>query len=162
LNERQATTMQTNDTRTAGGFTLIEAMIVLAILAILAALAWPTYTGSLVRIRRVEGQVALIEAMQKQELYRARRNTYLAYSAEEAAPPDAELRWWSGRDPAASAYEIDARACEGEDIADCVELRAQPGTARVDRRFRDPGCGVLTLDSRGRQGASGAAPRCWP
>jgi type IV pilus assembly protein PilE len=148
------------------GFTLVEVLIVLAILAILGALAYPNYAGSILRTRRVEGQAALIDAMGRQEQYRARHHTYVAFSREEEAPPETGIRTWSGRSAAASAYEIEGRACAGEAIADCIELRAHPGTDRVDARFRDPACGTLTLDSRGRQGASaeaaGAATPCWP
>jgi type IV pilus assembly protein PilE len=144
------------------GFTLIEVLAVLAIMAVLAAVAYPNYARSLVRMRRVEGEGALIEAMQNEELYRSRHNSYRAFSAEDPPDSDTGLRWWSGQAPASSAYEIDGRACAGAAIADCVELRARPGTARVNARVRDPDCGSLTLDSRGRQGATGSDPRCWP
>lgn len=141
------------------GFSLIEVLIVLAILGILGSLVWPTYAGYIVRTRRTEGQVALIDAMQKQERYYADHHTYVTFSADD--PDTAGFAWWSGATAAASAYELDARACPGRDLADCVEIRARPGTARVDTRFRDPDCGALTLDSIGRQGAQGTL-RCWP
>jgi type IV pilus assembly protein PilE len=144
------------------GFTLIEMLIVMAVLVILAALAYPNYRDSIVRTRRVEGETALIDTMQKEELFRARHHRYAAFSREEAPPPDAGIRPWSGQSAAASAYEIDGVACAGESIADCIQLRARPGTDRVDTRFRDPLCGALTLDSHGRQGAEGDELRCWP
>ena len=150
--------------RRAEAFTLLEMLIVLAILSILGALAYPNYAGYLVRTKRTEGQFALIEAMQAQERYRMRHNGYLAFAAD-AMPDedDAEVRWWSGATAATSHYELDAYACPGMDIADCVEVRARPGTARVDGRFRDPDCGALTLDSRGRQGSQAVnGARCWP
>jgi type IV pilus assembly protein PilE len=143
-----------------GGFTLVELMVVVAIVGILGTLAYPTYAGYIVRTRRTEGQVALIEAMQRQERYRVQHNTYVGFSADE--PGTDGFTWWSGANAAASAYELDARACPERDIAECVEVRARPGTARVDARFRDPDCGVLTLDSTGRQGAQSAGVRCWP
>lgn len=150
--------------RAIAGFTLLEVLIVLAIVAILVSIAYPTYAGYIVRTRRTEGQVALIEAMQKQERHRAQHNRYIAFSADADAP-EAGFSWWSGRDAASSAYELDARSCPEQDIADCVEIRARPGTDRVDARFRDPECGALTLDSLGRQGAQGVRAdglRCWP
>lgn len=143
-----------------GGFTLVELMIVVAIVGILGALAYPTYAGYVVRTRRVEGEVALIEAMQKEERYHVQNNTYVAFSAE--APGTDGFTWWSGSKASASAYELDAHACPERDIAECVEIRARPGTTRVDARFRDPDCGALTLDSTGRQGAQGTRTRCWP
>lgn len=152
------------------GFTLVEMLIVLAILAILGALAWPSYAGYMVRTRRTEGQVALIEAMQRQERYFARHNTYIAFSASSDDPQAAEFPWWSGNTAALSAYELDGDACPGRTLADCIEIHARPGTTRVDGRFRDPDCDVLTLDSLGNQGAQGPQAgqgggptgRCWP
>jgi len=144
----------------AAGFTLVELMIVVAIVGILGAFAYPTYAGYIVRTRRTEGQAALIEAMQQQERYRLRHTTYVAYSAE--APGTEGFPLWSGMNAAASAYELDAHACPGVGLADCVEVRARPGTARVDARFRDPDCGALTLDSNGRQGSESTGVRCWP
>lgn len=143
------------------GFTLIEVLVVLAIVALLASVAYPNYAASLVRMRRLEGETALIDAMQKQEQYRAQHNAYAAFSAD-SVPPGLGVHWWSGSAPAASAYELDGRACPGGTIADCIELRARPGTALVNARAADPDCGVLTLDSRGLQAASGRAARCWP
>ena len=142
------------------GFTLIKMLVVLLILCIVAVLAYPSYAGNITRTRRTEGKVALIEAMQQQERYHLQHNSYVEFSSSADAGA-LGLRWWSGASAAASAYEIDAHACAGQDIADCVEVRARPGTDKVDRRFRDPECGALTLDSLGMHGSQGKG-RCWP
>jgi len=145
-----------------GGFTLVEVLIAVAILSILTAIAWPGYARHAVKARRTEAQLALVDAMQRQEQYRAQHHSYLAFSASASDPAARDFRWHLGPQPESSAYEIDGLACEGQDIRHCIVLRAQPGTGRVDSRFRDPDCGVLTFDSTGAQGASGSAPRCWP
>jgi type IV pilus assembly protein PilE len=143
------------------GFTLIEMLVVLAILAILAAVAYPNYAGHVVRTKRTEGQIALIEAMQQQERYHLQYNTYAEFSSSSEGAATPGFRWWSGASAAVSMYELDAHACPGRDIADCVEVRASPGTARVDGRFHDAECGALTLDSLGVQGSERSG-RCWP
>ena len=144
------------------GFTLIELLVVVAILSILSAIAWPGYARHIVKARRTEAQLALADAMQRQEQYRAQHHGYIAFSASASDPASRDFRWHLGERPEDSAYEIDGYACEGQDIRRCIVLRARPGTGSVDTRFRDPDCGVLTYDSTGAQGASGTAPRCWP
>ncbi|MCD2519208.1 type IV pilin protein [Massilia sp. G4R7] len=144
------------------GFTLVEVLIVVAILSILTAIAWPGYARHAVKARRTEAQLALVDAMQRQEQYRAQHHSYVAFSASDSEPAGRDFRWHLGAQPESSAYEIDGYACDGQDIRHCIVLRARPGTGRVDTRFRDPDCGVLTFDSTGAQDASGAAPRCWP
>jgi type IV pilus assembly protein PilE len=149
--------------RNERGFTLLEVMVVLVILMILTTLAYPSYARYLAKARRIEGQVALLDALQQQERYFMRNNTYVAFSAASTDPGARQFRAWSGASAATSAYEIEGLACPNQAIADCIEVRATPGTGNVDGRFSDPDCGVLTLDSVGRRGASGTAgAACWP
>jgi type IV pilus assembly protein PilE len=121
------------------GFTLVEVMIVLAIVMILTTLAYPGYAE-----------------------YFMRNNGYLAFSAASTEPAERQFRAWSGASAARSAYEMEGRACPGQAITDCIEVRATPGTQQVDSGFKDPACGVLTLDSVGRRSASGTSANCWP
>jgi type IV pilus assembly protein PilE len=143
------------------GFTLIEVMVALVVVAVLAALAYPTYAGYVRKSRRIEGQVALVEAMQQEERYYAQHNAYQPFSAT-ADPASGAPRWWSGSTAATSAYEVDGYACPGHAIDECVELRARPGTARVDASFHDPECETLTLDNSGEQKSTGTVAKCWP
>lgn len=148
------------------GFTLIELLIVLVIAAILAAIVYPSYAAHVVRSRRLEGKVALFEAMQQQENLYGRSYRYAAFSAESAAAAASGgndgFKWWSGASAALSAYELRAQPCAGTDLAQCVEVLAMPGTARVDSHFRDPECGILSLNSTGERRAQTADPACWP
>lgn len=144
------------------GLTLIELLIVMAIVGVLAALAYPSYAGYVLKSRRAEGQAALLEAMAHQERYYTDNNRYLPFSADTDTPGNVRFRWWSGQTARDSAYEISARACPGHGLERCIELRAAPGTAHVDGRFRDAECDTLILDSVGRRRATGSGSRCWP
>lgn len=146
----------------AAGYTLVEIMIVLAIVGILASIAYPGYASYLARSRRIEGQLALMEIIQQQERFYTLHNTYVAFSAASTDPDAQRFRWWSGSDAAGSAYELRADACAGQDINECVEVKALPGTDRVDAKFRDAECGTLSLNSIGQRGPSGTPVRCWP
>ncbi|MRI32301.1 prepilin-type cleavage/methylation domain-containing protein [Endozoicomonas sp. OPT23] len=51
------------------GFTLVELMVVMAIIGILAAIAMPSYEQYLREGRRAEGQAALLDIASRQEQY---------------------------------------------------------------------------------------------
>ena len=57
--------------RASRGFTLIELMIVVAVISILGAIAYPSYQESVRKGRRAEGRAALQELMQQQERFQA-------------------------------------------------------------------------------------------
>jgi type IV pilus assembly protein PilE len=58
------------------GFTLIELMVAVAIVGILAAVAYPSYTSFIQRSRRADAAALLTVVVQAQERYRSNRNTY--------------------------------------------------------------------------------------
>lgn len=146
----------------ARGFTLLEVLLVLAIVSVLTAIALPAYSSYITQARRVEGQVALLLLMQQQERYFSQNNSYIAFSADATEPAARRFQWWSGGTAETSAYELLGQPCEGQSITACVELRATPGTLKVDRHFRDGACGMLSLGSDGVQKASGTGAHCWP
>ncbi|MES2714771.1 MAG: type IV pilin protein [Pseudomonadota bacterium] len=64
------------------GFTLVELMIALAVMAILAALAWPALQEAVQKSRRADGMSALANIMQAQERWRANNPVYQATLAD--------------------------------------------------------------------------------
>lgn len=144
------------------GFTLVELMVAMVIMMILTLLVYPSYQGYVIKARRLEGQVALLTAMQQQERYFTQHNRYKEFKAGSGDPEADGFKWWSGGSARASAYELSAQACDGMPLQACIEVRATPGTGRVDPNFRDPECATLTLTSTGAHGAAGPGQRCWP
>lgn len=126
------------------GFTLIELMIVVVIVAILAAVAYPSYQDSVIKTKRAEGRAALMQAMQQQERYYTQNNTYVEF--DKSTP--AGFKTSSG-DGANGSYEISGKACGEDDIKNCIVLAAKPVSPFVDAK-----CGDLTLQSTGIKDAS--------
>lgn len=68
--------MATDAMRRARGFTLVELLVVVTIIAILAAIAVPAYGRYAYRARRVEGKELLLRIANAQERYYATFNRY--------------------------------------------------------------------------------------
>lgn len=71
------------------GFTLIELMVIVAVVGVLAAVAIPTYQSYLHRSRTAEGYSFLAEIRQRQESYRAEFGQYCSVSAAPGSAVDA-------------------------------------------------------------------------
>jgi len=58
------------------GFTLIELMIVVAVIGILAGIAYPSYQDYIIRAKRGDAKAAILTVQLAQEKYRANNTTY--------------------------------------------------------------------------------------
>lgn len=151
------------------GFTLIELMIVVAVIGILAAIAYPAYTDSVMKGKRAQARTALLELMQQQERYMTQHNTYLDFSTSPTGtasgltapfPAEFSLKNYAGEYLGSATYWLAAASCSGE-IRDCVILTATPIQA-------DAAVGTLSLSSTGRKTCQHIATtdikfkQCWP
>ena len=147
---------RTRRLRSAGaGFTLIELMITVAIVALLAAIAIPSYQDSVWKGKRAEAKAAIFKALQAEERYYTQANTYVPYSNSGNVPSGA-FPLFSADNPANSRYTIAAAAC-GTGIGQCVNV-----TATVLGGGADPKCGTtLSMDSVGNKTSGISNALCW-
>jgi len=120
----------------AKGFTLLEVMVVAAIIAILAAVALPQYRNSVVKGTRSDGIQMLTSIMSSQERYFSNEISYTSDLTDLGYSSSSEVASTEGN------YKITATACAGATIAQCVLLTATPQGGQASD-------GKLTLNSRG-------------
>jgi len=124
--------------KTQSGFTLVELMITVAIIAILASVALPSYQDSVRQTRRAAAQADLMElASYMERIYTAQGS----YASISGALPDLGTEM----------YNIDFSVGPTQST---YTLRAQP----IDTQLNDT-CGTLTLAHTAQEGADTA--NCW-
>lgn len=138
------------------GFTLIEVMIVTVLVAILVALAAPSYLEHIRRGQRAAARTALLEAAQYMQKIYAANDRYdqlvgVAPPNNVVTLPEALRSIPAG---AAPAYTLTITAVDRTTYA----LKATPAGSMAS----DP-CGALTLDHTDLRGAAGprSAAFCW-
>lgn len=154
------------------GFSLIELMIVVAVIGILASIAYPAYTDSVLKGKRAQARTALMELLQQQERYMTQNNCYMAFTTNAsltataqascgATPASVPFKVYAGESATQASYRLSAAAC-GANFAlnECVLLTASPLKS-------DPKVGDLSISTNGVKSCSGTFKTsnfamCWP
>lgn len=132
------------------GFTLIELMIAVVIVAILAAIALPAYTDHIRKARRADAQSLLSDIVAKQQQFLLDRRAY-AVSITDAAAAGGLSITIPGNISAYYSISVET----SNDPPPSFKLTATPLGDQAKER-----CGTLTVDSAGAKTASGAG-QCW-
>ena len=129
------------------GFSLLELMIVVAIIAILAAIANTSYRDYVIKSRRAAAATCLLERAHFMERFYTTKLTY-AGAPNPPAQCGPELNGF---------YTI---AFSGTPAAKTFVLTATPSAKQDDSK-----CGTLSLNAQGARAASGTASStpavCW-
>lgn len=139
------------------GFTLIELLVTVAIVAILAAIAYPSYSAQIMKSRRADGREMLLRVAAAQERFYTTRNAYTNTLSELGINSgDSESRYYvitSAAGPVAAGGTPPA-------TQQTYVLTATPQGAQAADK-----CVNLTLSNAGERDYSGPHPstngNCW-
>ena len=130
----------------SAGFTLIELMIVVVVIGILAAIAFPSYARYVEQARRADAKAALLDAAQRLERCYTQRNHYANCLTFPIDSPD-------------GFYTVTVNPAI-TDTSTTFTLTATPPLQGV--QAGSP-CGAYTLTNNGTRDVTGSLgrDRCW-
>lgn len=127
-----------------GGVTLVELMVVVVVVGILASVALPTYRNQVIRSKRTEAKVALMQHAQALENCFTR---FHKYSDTLNCFALTQLMASSGAPTSDGSYVVKINL-PLEDLAYTLTATPQGGQAK------DTECGNLTITQEGKRGVS--------
>lgn len=131
------------------GFTLIELMLVVGIVAILMAIAIPSYQEFVMKSRRTEAKQLLFTAAQRLQQYYTHQDAYTTNAGTLSVPTSSQNGY----------YTLTIAAGTTGNINSSYALTA----TRVGTQTSDTDCGNYTLNSLGTRAVTGSqtSPPCW-
>jgi type IV pilus assembly protein PilE len=134
------------------GFTLIELVIVMAVLTLLVTMAYPSYLEHMNKVRRADALGPLLDVTSRQEQYMldhkqyAGNMTQLGFAANPYITPE--------------GYYSVAVVTAGCGTAPCYRFTATPVSGKA--QAKDAKCTSLSINSAGSKTATGSASsKCW-
>lgn len=141
------------------GFTLLELLVTMAIVAVLTSIAWPGYAAVMHRAQRNDARLALLRIQYAEELRYQDSHAYTDHLADSAALGGLGLAEHS----AAAGYALAVSISE-----DGQHYTATATTLPDGRQAGDHACHRLSIDETGRQRSADAdgnwsddPRRCW-
>ena len=147
------------------GFTLVELMIVVVVVAILASVAIPSYTSYVMRAHRQGAVQEMLTIASRQEQHFMDNKAYastivdLGYSAQPIGTDDNGAVVDASDSSALYTFEISSTTASTSGIIRAYTVSAIP---RGTQATRDSGCGTLTITEAGVKKAGGVInDECW-
>jgi type IV pilus assembly protein PilE len=135
--------------RRAAGFTLVELMIVVTIVGILAAIAFPAYSNYITRTKRGAAKACMSEYAQFMERRYTTSMTYVGTAPVLGCATESNLN---------QRYTISAAV-----VAPTQRTYTVTATPIGVQLANDTKCGTLTVDDKGARGktGTGSLADCW-
>jgi type IV pilus assembly protein PilE len=143
----------------AGGFTLVELMIVIVIASTLLAIAIPSYLDKVRKSRRVEAKTALLDLAGREERFFNTNNTY--------SSTPADLGYGGGTvttfpmPVASSYYQVDVTFTPVVVGPPLVAPTYTITATAINDQLKDTQCQTFTLTNTGLQTSTPNPTQCW-